>query len=381
MKHLLFMLFVLGGVLALLGTTSPPETSPAGANYKWALPTGFPTPIVPKDNPMSAEKVALGRYLFYDTRLSGNDTQACASCHEQAKAFSDGKPVAIGSTQEAHLRNAQSLTNVAYNPTLTWANPGLTGLEQQVLIPLFGEGPIELGLAGKEELALGVFKQDKRYQKLFKAAFPDDADPFTVNNVAKALASFSRTIISGRSPYDRFVYGGERDALSPSAVRGMTLFFSERTECHHCHGGFNFSDSAVHEGTGFPETPFHNTGLYNLDGKGAYPKGNRGLYEITGKPSDMGKFRAPSLRNVELTAPYFHDGSARTLEEVVSFYEAGGRVIKTGPNKGDGRRNPHKSGFVQGFSLTDQERTDLVNFLKSLTDRSLLTNSALSNPF
>lgn len=377
MKHLLFVLVVMGGVLALLGTTSHPKSTP----YVWELPAGFPTPVIPKDNPMSVEKVKLGRHLFYDPRLSGNETQACASCHEQDKAFSDGKAVALGSTQEAHLRNAQSLTNVAYNPTLTWANPGLTGLEQQVLVPLFGEAPIELGLAGKEQLALGVFKKDKRYQRLFAAAFLDEADPFTVGNVAKALASFTRTIISGGSPYDRFVYAQEHDALSPSAVRGMTLFFSERTECHHCHGGFNFSDSAVHEGTSFPETPFHNTGLYNLDGHGAYPKGNRGLYEITGKPGDMGKFRAPSLRNVALTAPYFHDGSAQTLEEVVSFYEAGGRVIDIGPNKGDGRRNPHKSGFVQGFNLTQQERTDLVNFLKSLTDRTLLTNSELSNPF
>ncbi len=377
MKHLVFSLFVLGGVLALLGTTPQAKRTP----YSWQLPTRFPVPVVPQNNPMSFEKVALGRYLFYDRRLSGNNTQACASCHEQDKAFSDGKTVAVGSTQEAHLRNAQSLTNVAYNPTLTWANPGLTGLEQQVLVPLFGEAPIELGLAGKDTLALDKFKQDKRYQKLFKAAFPDDADPFTVSNVAKALASFSRTIISGSSPYDRFVYGGERDALSASAVRGMTLFFSEQTECHHCHGGFNFSDSAVHEGTGFLETPFHNTGLYNLDGKGSYPKGNRGLYEITGKPGDMGKFRVPSLRNVELTAPYFHDGSAQTLAEVISFYEAGGRVIDTGPNRGDGRRNPHKSGFVQGFELTEGERADLVDFLKSLTDRSLLTDSALSNPF
>lgn len=377
MKHLLFVLLVMGGVLALLGTTSSPERTP----YVWDLPTGFPVPVVPKDNPMSAEKVELGRHLFYDTRLSGNSTQACASCHEQEKAFSDGKAVAVGSTQEAHLRNAQSLTNAAYNPTLTWANPGLTGLEQQVLVPLFGEAPVELGLVGKEQLALGALKKNKLYQQLFASAFPNEADPFTVGNTAKALASFTRTIISGNSPYDRFVYAQEHDALSPSAVRGMTLFFSERTECHHCHGGFNFSDSTVHEGTSFPETPFHNTGLYNLDGQGAYPKGNRGLFEITGKPGDMGKFRAPSLRNVELTAPYFHDGSAQTLAEVVSFYEAGGRVIETGPNKGDGRRNPHKSGFVQGFSLTKQERTDLVNFLKSLADRSLLVNPELSNPF
>lgn len=132
MKHLLFVLLVMGGVLTLLGTTSSSERTP----FVWDLPTGFPVPVVPKDNPMSAEKVELGRHLFYDTRLSGNSMQACASCHEQEKAFSDGKTVAIGSTQEAHLRNAQSLTNAAYNPTLTWANPGLTRLEESPLYQL-----------------------------------------------------------------------------------------------------------------------------------------------------------------------------------------------------------------------------------------------------
>lgn len=384
MNHLLFVLFGLGGTLLLLGTAPRAETPPTQAPqtpYVWRLPTGFPEPVVPETNPMSAAKVALGRHLFYDTRLSGNNTQACASCHEQDKAFSDGRTVAVGSTQEAHLRNAQSLVNAAYNPTLTWANPGLTALEQQVLVPLFGEAPVELGLAGKERLALDAFKQNARYRELFAAAFPDDKHPYTVGNVAKALASFTRTIVSGGSPYDRYVYGGERDALSASAVRGMTLFFSERTECHHCHGGFNFSDSAVHAGTSFLETPFHNTGLYNVDGNGAYPKSNRGLFELTGRAEDMGKFRTPSLRNASLTAPYFHDGSARTLAEVVKLYEAGGRVIADGPNRGDGRQNPHKSGFVGGFKLTDRERTDLVNFLKSLTDPTLATNPELSSPF
>ena len=341
MKHLLFISLVIGGVLALLGTA--PRTQPTP--YAWNLPTGFPTPVVPEDNPMSAAKVALGRHLFYETRLSGNATQACSSCHEQAKAFSDGKAVAMGSTQEAHLRNAQGLANAAYNPTLTWANPGLTGLERQVLVPLFGEAPVELGLAGKEELALGALAKDELYRQLFRAAFPSEADPFTVGNTAKALASFVRTIISGGSPYDRFVYAQDRDALSASAVRGMTLFFSEQTECHHCHGGFNFSDSAVHENTRFAETPFHNTGLYNLDGQGAYPKGNRGLFEITGEPGDMGKFRAPSLRNVGVTAPYFHDGSARTLDDLIDHN--GDRMGKTS-------------------HLSTQERASLVAFLRTL---------------
>lgn len=367
--------------LGLASTFWVLAAAPAAKPFTWTLPLGFPEPAVPEDNPMSAAKVALGRYLFYETRLSGNETQSCASCHQQDKAFTDGKTVAIGSTQQAHPRNTQSLVNVAYIPTLTWANPGLGRLEQQILIPLFGEDPVEMGLAGKETLALVKLAKDSRYQKLYQDAYPNEKNPFTVGNTAKALAAFSRTIISGNSPYDRYVYQKDSAALSPAALRGMTFFFSERGECHHCHGGFNFSDSASHQGSTFAGTPFHNTGLYNLDGRGAYPKGNRGVYEITGKAQDMGKFRAPSLRNVALTAPYFHDGSAKTLAEVIRSYEAGGRNITAGKDQGDGRNNPYKDGFVQGFKLTDAERKDLIAFLESLTDETLATNKALSNPF
>ncbi len=162
----------------------------------------------------------------------------------------------------------------------------------------------------------------------------------------------------------------------------MDLFFSEKTECHHCHGGFNFTHSVKHQNNAqFVEKSFHNTGLYNVDGQGAYPTGNTGVFEVTGKREDLGKFRAPSLRNVELTAPYFHDGSAQTLEEVVRSYEAGGRLLESGDFVGDGRANPNKSGFVRGFSLNDEERQDLVNFLKALTDEDFITDERFSDPF
>ena len=374
MKRLHVGVGALFALLTLFLLASAPQN-----RFEWNLPTGFPPPAVPEGNPMSAAKVELGRHLFYDVRLSGSGSQSCASCHDQARAFTDGQARSVGSTGEEHPRNAQTLTNAAYNATLAWANPGLTTIEQQILIPVFSDHPVELGLAGKEQVLMASLKANEHYQRLFREAY--GGDPFTVGNTVNALASFVRSLISGNAPYDRYVYGGDYDALSPSAQRGLNLFFSERTECHHCHNGFNFSGSSVHENTTFAERPFHNTGLYNVDARGAYPADNTGIFEFTRKPEDMGKFRAPTLRNIELTAPYFHDGSAETLTEVVRLYEAGGRNIASGPNAGDGRANPHKSGFVGGFAFSDQEREDLVNFLKSLTDTTFVTDPRFSNPW
>jgi cytochrome c peroxidase len=356
--------------------------APAAAEdtYAWNLPAGFPLPYVPPDNPMTAEKVALGRFLFYDKRLSANGTMACASCHEQGRAFTDGKATPHGSTGEPLPRNSQGLANVAYYSTLTWANPVLTDLERQILIPLFSEFPVELGITGHEAEVLARFRADPRYQTLFAAAFPGEAEPFTWGNIVKALASFSRSLISADSPYDRYL-AGELDALSGAALRGMDLFLSEELECHHCHGGFNFTGSTRQRNTVFVEAPFHNTGLYNLDGRGAYPPNNTGVEAVSNRPEDMGRFRAPSLRNVALTAPYMHDGSMATLEEVVHFYEAGGRYIPDGPYAGDGRRSPLKSGLVSGFTLTDQERADLLAFLEALTDETFISDPRFSDPF
>lgn len=362
--------------LGLESTTTLPPLD----GYDWNLPEGFPLPQVPADNPMSAEKVELGRHLFYDPRLSGNQTQSCASCHLQELAFSDGLVVAVGSTGEVHPRNSMALVNSAYNATQTWANPNLTTLERQIVIPMFGEFPVELGLAGKEDELLARLEAELMYQTLFAAAYPDEADPISVGNITRALASFTRTLISGDSPYDLHLRGAE-EALSEEAKRGMEMFFSERFECHHCHTGFNLTLSTVTANTTFPERPFFNTGLYNVDGEGAYPSGNAGVFDITGKPEDMGRFRPPSLRNVALTAPYMHDGSIATLEEVLAFYEAGGRLIEEGKFAGDGRANPYKSGFIPGFTLTDQERADLIAFLESLTDETFITDPRFSDPF
>jgi len=333
--------------------------------YAWNLPPHMPLPPVPADNPMSVEKVALGKALFFDKRLSFNQSQACESCHHPQQAFSENRPLSVGASGQSLKRNALSLTNVAYNSTFTWAHPQLTQLERQILIPLFNEDPVELGLAGNEQLALGRLRGDDDYPLLFEQAFPNEFMPLNMDNVVKALASYVRSLISFNSRFDRYAYYGEDDALTEAELRGLAVFMSERTECRHCHGGFNFSLSTVHEGDEGTVRRFHNTGLYaqqkalNFD---------RGVFELTDNSADIGLFRPPTLRNIELTAPYMHDGSIETLEEVIEFYAQGGREITDGPTQGDGRKHPNKSVFMHGFFLDEQEKADLIAFLKTLTD-------------
>lgn len=363
--------------LTLFACSEPP----APPAYDWKLPEGFPEPRVPKDNPMTEAKVALGRYLFFDKRLSGNQTQSCGSCHAQRLAFSDGLARAVGSTGQMHPRGSMALVNVAYNSTLAWVNPALLTLEQQLPLPLFGEHPVELGATGKEDEILMRLRTDARYVELFRDAFPGQASPFSFPNVIQALASFTRSLISGNSPFDRYAFRQDRSALGASALAGMRLFFSERLECFHCHGGFNFSASTTHEGSVFEEIAFHNNGLYNVGGTGAYPPDNPGLFQFTGDRRDLGKFRAPTLRNIAVTAPYMHDGSLATLEEVLDFYAAGGRNIESGPLAGDGRAHPSKSRFITGFTLTPDERQAVLDFLHSLTDPEFLRDPRHADPF
>jgi cytochrome c peroxidase len=196
---------------------------------------------------MSAAKVELGRYLFYDLRMSVNGTVSCATCHKQELAFTDGRAVAIGATGEPHSRGAMSLVNVAYSAVLTWSNPQIRALEDQALVPMFGEHPVELGLRQGDGF-LPKLRSDARYQTLFASAFPTESEPFTIPNVTRALASFERSIISAQSPYDRYHYGGDESAVSDSAKRGEILFFSQPLSCFRCHGGFNFSDATNFEG-------------------------------------------------------------------------------------------------------------------------------------
>jgi cytochrome c peroxidase len=359
---------------------SVPTIAQTGTPYQWNLPPSFPTPRVPSDNPMTQAKVDLGRHLFYDTRLSINGSYSCATCHQQERGFTDGRAVGIGATGDVLARNSMSLVNVAYSPVLTWANPNIRSLERQALIPMFNETPIELGLTGREGEVLNQLRADPRYQPLFRAAFPADADPFTLANLTKAIASFQRTMISGRSPYDRYL-NGDPSAVSDAVKRGEAMFYSERLECFHCHTGFTFTSAVDFVGLFSREIAYHNTGLYNIGGTGAYPPDNTGLIEFTGRPEDMGKFKAPTLRNIEVSAPYMHDGSIPTLDEAIDHYAAGGRTIHEGPYAGAGSDNPYKSGFIRGFELTPEERADVLSFLNSLTDREFLQDPRFSDPW
>ena len=349
------------------------------SEYSWNLPEWTPRPIVPVDNPMTAEKVELGRHLFYEPRLSITGEYSCASCHKQSLAFTDGKPVGIGSTDEKHPRNSMSLANMAYNPVLTWANPLMTSLEDQALIPMFGEHPVEMGMVGKEQEMIAWMQQDPNYAQMFAEAFGQE-QPVNVKNMTKALASFQRSLVSFKSPYDRYRYQGQQNAITAAAKRGERLFNSERTECFHCHGGINFSDSVKHENLSFTEVAFHNTGLYNIDGNGGYPVPNTGINEITHEAEDMGRFKVPTLRNIALTAPYMHDGSVATLRDAIAHYQAGGRTIPEGELAGIGSQNPYKSEFIKGFEISESEINDLIAFLNSLTDEEFVTNPEYSDP-
>ncbi|WP_442756824.1 MbnH family di-heme enzyme [Methylocystis sp. JAN1] len=349
-------------------------------NWIWSLPDYLPPPRVPIDNPMSETRFQLGRKLFYDTRLSGNGKESCASCHVQALAFTDGRKVAVGATGETTPRNSPSIANAAWRATLTWANPAMVTLERQMEGPLFGEAPIEMGVNdnNRKEI-LARFASDADYRHDFALAFPNEAEPISFGNIIKAIAVFERGVVSASSKYDLYLQG--KATLTPEETRGKDLFFGEKAECHHCHGSVNFDDQFYHATTREIETPFHNTGLYDIDGKGGYPAPNRGVFESSGAPDDMGKFRAPSLRNIAVTGPYMHDGSVATLEEVIDIYAAGGRDVASGPLKGDGRYNAHKSELIVPIDLNSQEKSDIIAFLKTLTDDELLHAPRFSNPW
>jgi cytochrome c peroxidase len=337
--------------------------------YDWQRPLGFPLPVVPSDNPMSTAKVELGRQLFFDNRLSYNQTYSCATCHQPKRAFTDGLARAIGSTGQNHSRSTMSLTNVAYNLSFGWADNLTHHLEQQVLIPLLTTSPIELGALGFEAEILQRFLEDKVSLSLFAEAFDLDASHLgkllSIDHIQKALATYQRTLISGNSPYDDWLFNDNRAALTASAKKGMSLFFSKKFACGDCHSGLNFSGDfnfakpndnleSTLEGTlegkqKKPKPLFLNNGLYKN-----YP--DKGLYKISGLESDMGLFKVPTLRNITLTAPYMHDGKLKNLKEVIEHYA----------RAGSGHVNQDK--LIKGFLISPAEQANLIAFLHSLTD-------------
>ncbi len=370
-------------MVLVVGACTPTSSEPdEDVRALLKLPEHFGVPFIPDYNPLTREKIDLGRRLFYDTRLSGNQTQSCGSCHVQAQGFADGLTTPTGSTGDQLARNSLGLANVAYFPSLTWGNNVLLSLEDQIHVPIESDNPIELGVVdGIREEVLARFEADDTYRQMFTAAFPESDSGVTMNKIVFALASFCRTMISGNSAYDRY-YLGDTSALTEQQIRGLRLFNSERLECFHCHSGINFTisyrDANTTEDT--VTYPFFNTGLYNVDGEGSYPALNQGIYELTQDPDDRGQFRPQGLRNVALTAPYMHDGSIATLRDAIMHYARGGRIIESGTNAGDGRLSPLKSGLIRGFNISESEIDDVLAFLGSLTDESFVNNPDFANP-
>ncbi len=364
--------------VAIVAVVTAGVSLPARATWEWRLPSGVRSPGVPADAPMSPGLVELGRHLFYDTRLSANGTQSCATCHQQGRAFTDGRARALGSTGGLHSRNSLSLVNVVFAETLTWAHPTLRSLEAQALVPMYGTAPVELGLSESDSRWLDRLAVDATYARLVPAAFPGTSR-LAPSHVTRALAAFERSIVSMRSPWDRYHFDRDETAISDSAKRGEMLFHSRPLSCFTCHGGVHFSDAMSARRDRPPV--FHNTGLYNLTSGLSYPVADTGLHMKTGAAADVGRFKAPTLRNIGVTGPYMHDGSIATLGEVIDHYADGGRTIAAGPNRGIGHENPLKDEAVRGFWLTTGQRADLLAFLESLTDPALLTDARFADPW
>ena len=315
------------------------------APYRWQLPRGFPTPAVPADNPMSEAKVALGQRLFFDSRLSVTGRSSCASCHDPARSFSDGRPVAIGALGEALPHNALALVNVAYNISFGWTKHTVRSLEAQMLEPLLNQHPVEIGLAGREAALIAALSADPAYAAAFAAAYPGDAAPVRFEHIVKAIASFERTLISGRSLFDRYVFDGEHEALSGEAKRGMALFFSSRVGCSGCHSGFDFA------------------------GNWRDSEGETGRASFARNGTSEEAVRVPTLRNIALTAPYMHDGRFATLEAVLDHYSGLAQRARASGGRHYDRRLPRSA-------LTSAERAELIAFLSSLTDESFVRRFA-----
>lgn len=331
----------------------PHTTTP----YDFTIPEGFPQPIFPDDNRLTVEGVKLGRHLFYEKGLSRDGTQACGSCHLQQRAFTDVTGTSTGITGAQGTRKAMALFNLAWQDFFFWDGRAAT-LEEQALLPIVN--PIEMDNTLKG--AVNAIKDDTLYQRLFKEAF--GSKEVTPNRIAKAIAQFERTIISANSKYDRVKLMRNGEQFTPSEERGFQMFISEEADCFHCHGP---KETGQLFGSFGKDLQFVNNGL-----KAEYSS-DEGLAEITGERSDIGKFKIPSVRNVEFSFPYMHDGSIPTLDSLVGFYNFGGhKHFNVDPNM-------KKAG--EGRNWTVGQRNDLEAFLRTLTDFTFLQDSAYSNPF
>lgn len=342
-------------VLVLVSCSKDPEIAVyTPTPYTLQIPQGFPQMLIPSDNSMTVEGVALGRKLFYEEKLSGNNSQSCASCHFQNHGMSDPNQFSTGITGAVGNRNAMALINLGWERFFFWDGRSAT-LEDQALHPVIN--PIEMNDSWPNVIA--ELQADKTYREMFYHAFGTPG--IDSIRAAKAMAQFMRTLISGNSKFDRVLRGQE--SFTSSEANGYDLFMRDRdvnnnisgADCFHCHGPILMAKQV-----------FANNGL---DATFADP----GLAGITNDPNDLGRFKAPTLRNIELTAPYMHDGRFTTLDQVVNHYSSG---LVNSPTI-----DPlMKSVDDGGVGLNPQERIDLKNFLLTLTDWDFVNNPAFSDP-
>lgn len=323
------------GLLVLSSCRKETGTEPMGdAPFALQLPPGFPMPAVPADNPLTRASVELGKALFFDPRLSRDATVSCASCHLPSKAFSDPARLSVGIEGRTGFRNSPSLGNVGYHAAY-FRDGGVPTLEQQVIAPIHDVVEMDHDI----NRVASLLREEEPYRTLSRAAYGRELDAWVVT---RAIANYERTLISGWSRYDRYIQG-DLNALTEQELRGLALFNSEELNCTACHSGFDLSDHA-----------YHNVGQYfdyTMDpGRG----------RITLRPEDVGRFKTPSLRNVALTAPYMHDGSMPTLKHVIDHFASGGLP------------HPNRDLEMRTFTITKEEKADLIAFLASLTDERSL---------
>jgi cytochrome c peroxidase len=301
-----------------------------------AVPQGFPAPNIPSDNAFTEARFQLGKRLFYDPILSRDSSISCASCHNQQLGFTDGLAFSEGIEKRKGTRNASALFNLAYSPNFL-REGGVPTLEMQILVPISEHAEMDFNILKVAE----KLNKDSNIVKQSLACYGRNPDPYVIT---RAIGNFERTLLSGNSSYDKYTFQNDNKALTQHEILGKNLFFSEKLACAKCHESFNFTNYA-----------FENNGLYEN-------YNDTGRFRLTGEEADRALFKVPTLRNIAQTAPYMHDGSFKTLEQIVEHYNSGGK------------NHVHKSKLIKPLNLTNQEKQDLVAFLKSLTDDAFLNN-------
>lgn len=373
-NKILFVLFCLALLAAVAACNKDPQPKPedgvdltgipySPTPYQLQLPPGFPSMNIPPDNPLTHEGIDLGRHLFFDPILSVDSTIACASCHDPKKSFADGAAVSTGVNGLQGTRSAMALINVGFFDNGLFWDGRSPSLEDQALHPV--ENPVEM--ADTWENVEKKLRRHPMYQEKFRKAFGiRNSNEITRELAVKAIAQFERILISSNSRFDRKFYQNDPDPFlfSDLETDGYFIFFDDLSNsptaghCAHCHDG----------GVLLSSNDYFNNGIENVSSLDDFPDKGRGA--VTGKRSDNGKFRAPTLRNIELTAPYMHDGRFQTLEEVIEHYNSGGHFIDN-----------VNAQSIQPLHLSEYDKKALIAFLKTLTDTSFINNPLFQNPF